>query len=276
MAKTIMALLLSLLTPGLGHVFAGRPSRGAAVYICGVLLFCLFMAGLYTTFFGLCIWILLVLTFYFVNCADSVYQSARPAHGQRRSSFHWIIYPVAVVLHLVFLAAVVLGVGFPVKPYYIPSESMAPILQIGDYFLIDRNAYKHRHPERGDVVVFASPTNKHIDYVKRVVGLPEEVIEIYREKVWINGVRLDEPYFETNVSGWAYFGRNHYGPLVVPEECVYVLGDNRKHSQDSRQYKSISINNIKGKALFIVWGLNSSRIGNSLNQIFASRDPGNE
>ncbi len=274
--KIAMALLLSLLTPGLGQVFAGLPLRGVAIYICGVILFCLFMIAVYTSFFVLCLWILLVLIYYFFNCADSVYQSAKGNQEPRRSNMRWFIYPGAVILHLAFFTAFVLWLGFPINPYHIPSESMEPALQIGDYFLIDRYAYKKRSPERGDVVVFSSPTNISVDYVKRIVGLPGDVVEIYREKVWINGVRPEEPYLETNLSGRGYFGRNHHGPLVVPENSVYVLGDNRNHSHDSRQYKSISIADIKGKALFIVWARDGMRIGNSLNHPVASRGAGYE
>ncbi|HQJ51215.1 MAG TPA: signal peptidase I, partial [Anaerolineae bacterium] len=104
-----------------------------------------------------------------------------------------------------------------------------------------------RTPERGDVVVFKHPLDE-TDYIKRVIGLPGEVIEVRDGHALIDGLPLDEPYV-------TYFGGPSYPPTRIPEDCVFVMGDNRPNSRDSRHIGPVPIDTIRGHALFIYWPL---------------------
>ncbi len=114
------------------------------------------------------------------------------------------------------------------------------------------------------MVVFVSPIRPDIDFVKRIMGLPLEKLQMKRGKVLINGEPMDEPYIVDNAlteSGYWVYGVHNYGPVTVPRGRVFMLGDNRAHSTDSRQYKSVGMASMKGKALYIVWARDRSRIG---------------
>jgi signal peptidase I len=126
---------------------------------------------------------------------------------------------------------------------------MAPTLEPGDRYLLKKNAYTHGPPRRGDVIVFHHPTDKGQILVKRVVGLPGEQLGIVDGRVAVNGERLREDYLRT-----APFVE---GPrwLTVPDGTVYVLGDNRSLSEDSRDFGPVALRLIIGRATRIIWPL---------------------
>jgi signal peptidase I len=255
----IFSLFLSVLMPGLGQFYARQRKTAAAIYASGIVLYGLFWAGLYKHFYGLLLWLTALFVYCVVNIATA-YTIGKKA-GQNHVPYRCLaIYLLAAVVHLVLFLPKLFQLGLPVKTYHIPTSSMAPALQVGDYFMVEQGVDPGTL-QRGDVVVFTSPTHPNIAYVKRIIGLPADVVEISGAKVWINSMRLSEPYLSKNPSSPSYYGRSHYGPLVVPQDGVYVLGDNRSHSADSRQFKSIELKSIIGKALYIVWSADLKRIG---------------
>ena len=159
------------------------------------------------------------------------------------------------------------------QPFYIPSASMEPQLQEGDRVVVFRTAYRLHDPRRGDIVVFPSPAVPAEDeglleglahdvlesvalrdpgdreLIKRVIGLPGELIEGRDGSVWIDGQRLVEPYLPDGVA------TSDFGPLEVPAEHVFVLGDNRANSHDSRfpDIGPIDIGEIVGRATHRIW-----------------------
>lgn len=128
----------------------------------------------------------------------------------------------------------------------VEGSSMLPSLDHNNYVIVNRLAYRLGEIERGDVVVFEFPHNKNEDYIKRVIALPGETIEISNGFVYINGQPIEEPYIKAPLD-------RDYPAVNVPPEMVYVMGDNRNDSSDSRRWGSLSVGDIIGKAIFVYW-----------------------
>ncbi|HIE57542.1 MAG TPA: signal peptidase I, partial [Anaerolineales bacterium] len=123
------------------------------------------------------------------------------------------------------------------------SISMENTLHPGDFVLVNRLAYKLGDIERGDVVIFDPPVASPDPYVKRVIGLPGEMVHIDNNKVYVNDVRLQESYLDSDFHSG--------GTWHVPEDAVFVMGDNRNYSSDSRDWGFLPLDNIIGRALFV-------------------------
>ena len=131
---------------------------------------------------------------------------------------------------------------------------------------------------RGDVVVFVFPPDPTKDFIKRVIGLPGDTIELKKKRVYVNGTLLDEPYVRylsppEESSEHDFDVRVQYGPVTVPEDQYFMMGDNRDNSQDSRYWGFMPRSYVKGKALFVYFSFNdggSSEAGGGLSQIFST------
>lgn len=177
-----------------------------------------------------------------------------------------------ILLVVAFVLALLIKT-FLVQAFYIPSASMENTLEIGDRVLVNKLVYRFHPPRRGDIIVFEEPhpatqpsrspfsafihwlteglgvsTNPEKDFIKRVVGLPGETIEVDEGRVFIDGRRLDEPYLNPlkDLSG--------YGPTKVPADSLFVMGDNRANSNDSRRGLGfIPYDKVVGRAFVIIW-----------------------
>jgi signal peptidase I len=141
---------------------------------------------------------------------------------------------------------------FIVQAFFIPSGSMEPTLRTGDRILVSKFTYRVWEIRRGDIIVFRYPLNPNKDFVKRVVGLPGERIEMKDGFVQINSRPLGEVY-PTALPGGDRACSSNYGPETVPAGAVFVLGDNRCNSEDSRFFGFVPIKNIVGRALAVYW-----------------------
>ncbi len=169
---------------------------------------------------------------------------------------------------------------FVVQAFKIPTGSMENNLLIGDHLLVnkfvlgptasslERALLPTGEIGRGDVVVFKYPEQPDRDFIKRIIGLPGETIELKAKKVYVNGVPLDEPYvhfLEPPSSGadeheiTSFDVRERYGPVTVPPNQYFAMGDNRDNSQDSRYWGFLPRDYVKGKALLIYWSYESER-----------------
>lgn len=135
-----------------------------------------------------------------------------------------------------------------VKSFKIPSSSMEPTLQIGDRIWAKRDL----HPQRGEIIVFRPPDRPEEDYIKRIVGLPGERLEVRRKRVWINGHRLEETV-GVHRDPVVIPGRDEFGPVMVPPDCFFVMGDNRDNSRDSRYFGFVPLANVYGRAYKRFW-----------------------
>lgn len=165
--------------------------------------------------------------------------------SHRQSASRWLAAVKTVGLGL----ALALGFHtFVAELRFIPSESMSPTLAVGDRLIVEKLSYDIHPPRRGDIVVFKAPpelverTLKD-DFIKRVIGVPGDVVAIKQGKVYVNGNELSEPYLAERPS----YG---YGPATVPADQYFVLGDNRNHSYDSHAWGFVPQNNIVGHAVF--------------------------
>ncbi len=152
------------------------------------------------------------------------------------------------IVIIAFILAMILRT-FIIEGRIIPSESMVPTLQVGDRVMVNKFIYYFKKPQRGDIIVFHPPEilNSKDDYIKRVIGLPGETVEMKNNRVYIDGKPLVEPYLAEPVN-------YTYGPVVVPEDSLLVLGDNRNKSFDSHMWNAwLSKDKIKGKAFVIYW-----------------------
>ena len=128
----------------------------------------------------------------------------------------------------------------------VPTTSMESTIMKGDNLIGFRLAYQFSEPERGDVVIFPYPDNTSVTYVKRIIGMPGDTVEVYDGKVYINGVVLDESKYLTVTT------EGEFGPYVVPEDSYFMMGDNRNFSLDSRYWenKFVKKEDIIAKVIF--------------------------
>ncbi len=151
---------------------------------------------------------------------------------------------------VVVMALLVMVYLFIMSPQEIQGASMEPNFHNGEYILTNKVLYKFRDPIRGDVVIFKSPMNKEIDYIKRVIGLPGDTVSLHDNALWVNGEKVEEPYLasDTPILGGSYLAEGQ--SIVVPPGTYFVCGDNRAHSSDSREFGPIAKEDFIGVAIF--------------------------
>lgn len=175
-----------------------------------------------------------------------------------------VIVEYIEALAVAFILAMVIRTFF-VQAFKIPSGSMLETLQIGDHLLVNKFSYGVKvpftntymwdgsDPERGDIIVFEYPNNPSIDYIKRVVGVPGDVIEVHNKQLYRNGEKVTEDYIRHSQPDVVALVRDEFGPVTVPEGKYFTMGDNRDDSQDSRFWGFVDKSAIHGKAFIIYW-----------------------
>ncbi|MCW2949779.1 MAG: signal peptidase Serine peptidase [Thermoleophilia bacterium] len=230
------------------------------------------------------------------NRYDDLDDEVVPAEtGDGRGSLLEVIVTIGAALLLAFVVQ-----QFLVKPFKIPSGSMENTLKCGDRVLVDRLSYRFHKPHRTDVVVFNPPAGVGSDgkpdpsivagddgmarrdsdgtrtvvradtnYIKRVIGLPGDRVQVKLHKAYINGRKLDEPYLHPlrPGNGVVIGGLANWGPATVPKDTYLMLGDHRDNSADGRVFGFLPRNFIVGKAFMVYWPLN--RFGK-----LPAKDPG--
>jgi len=182
---------------------------------------------------------------------------------------------------------------FIIQAFKIPTGSMEPTLLVGDHLLVSKFSYSihipneipftsiqlfsdyhffSSVPERGNIVVFKFPEDPSKDFIKRVIGLPGETLQVIQQRVYINDKLLKEPYAHHSQPSSPNSGnRDNMAPLRIPEGHIFVMGDNRENSHDSRMWGVLDLKNLRGKAQWIYWswdskdtGLRTDRLGTSV------------
>ncbi len=183
------------------------------------------------------------------------------------------------------LVAIVLALfirTFIVQAFKIPSGSMKETLQIGDHILVnkfifgvklpyvDKTIIPIKDPKRGDIIVFKFPEDPSKDFIKRVIAIGGDTVLIRNKKVYVNGKPADykqAQFTEPNVIPQEIQPRDNFGPVTVPDESLFVMGDNRDQSYDSRFWGVVDLDAVKGKAFIIYWSWDKGNFGVRWNRI---------
>jgi len=201
---------------------------------------------------------------------------------QKKSNLRETIEAIVVA----FAIALVIRT-FVIQAFKIPSGSMIPTLQIGDHILVNKfllgtpvdvpftNIHLFRmpglrKPQRGDIIVFKYPEDPTRDFIKRVIGIEGDVIESKDKTLSVNGRKLVESYtqhVDSFIKPYGMDRRDNFGPVTVPKESVFVMGDNRDQSYDSRFWGFVDLPRIKGKAIIIYWSWDSDNTWVRFNRI---------
>ena len=193
--------------------------------------------------------------------------------------------PVRENIEAVFLA-IILALfirTFIVQAFKIPSGSMKETLQIGDHILVNKAIYGVKvpflkntivpfaAPKRDDIVVFKFPEDPNKDFIKRTVGIAGDVVAIRNKKVYVNDKLVTRDYVvhkDNRIIPSSFQPRDNFGPVTVPKNTLFVMGDNRDHSYDSRFWGFVDLKDVKGKAFMIYWSWNKENFGVRWSRLF--------
>lgn len=273
------AVLLSLAATGLGQIYCGNFKKGVILFCLGFVFIPITLSfylpidpcTLYPAV--ICSLIFSALVFLYA-AADAWWLSKKTSGEYTLKKFNkWYIYLIMIAISLAYP---LLYANFVksniVHAYKIPSSSMIPAILPGDYLFANISIYTRMAPERGDIVVFINPNQRHITFIKRIIGLPGDSIEIKNNIVIINnsplsytpafpenGTRTDRTTLLEHNLGKAYkIGLTHdseassdFPKIIIPNGHCFVLGDNRDTSKDSRHFGPVPLRDIIGRAEFI-------------------------
>lgn len=179
---------------------------------------------------------------------DATTDTDPPDDGERPISFiRWLAELLGMVALAFVLAAAIRT--FVVQPYVIPSGSMIPTIELQDRVIANKFIYRFTEPQRGDIVVLDDPTGSVDTLIKRVIAVGGETVDLVGGEVVVDGVVLDEPY----THGLPSEPMIQEMPYTVPEGHVWLMGDNRTNSADSRVFGSVPLSEIKGRAIIRFW-----------------------
>jgi signal peptidase I len=153
---------------------------------------------------------------------------------------------------------------FRFKAYRFPAKSMVPTLLPGERILVDRQYYEDHKPARGEIIVFDSLKDPKKTWLKRIIAIEKDVVKGEKRKVYLNGKVLKEPYVQ-HTSNESIEVMDNFGPITVPEGTLFVMGDNRDESLDSRHFGVVPVEKVKGKVGYIYWSKELGRIGTEVH-----------
>ena len=267
--KPWLAGLLTFLAVGMGHFYTGEPKRGIILFLVGQVLFIATMSCLLLPVLSLNIFVVLAIgLLYTIYCLVDAVGIAKKSESdcQLRAYNKWYYYLAFwVCTAVVFQPLLDLFIKRNiVQAYKIPSASMMPTLFVGDLVLADKFIYGRKDPVRGDIIIFAYPLDIRQDFIKRVVAVGGDTIEIINKRVFLNGKELAEDYVmfqHSNILPGNISPRDNFGPVPVPEGTVFVLGDNRDNAHDSRYWGFVRKEEIKAKTMSIYWSWDKDNFG---------------
>jgi signal peptidase I len=265
------------IAPGLGQVYNGQATKA--------LLFWGLSWGVVLAAFAILLEVpmapwnvaipaLMACLWYLYDILDAVLTARWQGNAYHLKVYNkWYVYLLLIVIVAVIAEVSVSTIrARVVQAFKMPAGSMEDTLLIGDHFLVKQFAYRQESPARGDIVVFPFPRGPSQLFIQRVVGLPGERVEVRNHRVYLNGEPLSEPYLKLDERVVLHPTRySNWGPEVVPPGGLFVLGDNRDNSADSRDWGFLDSETVKGQAFLIYWssddreGIRWKRIGRLLH-----------
>lgn len=248
-------VLTSLFGPGLGQIITGRVQFGMILILANYMIPLFFLHGGYVwSLFGIASFTMLQVGLYLFSVCEAIIYGLRNEECQR-PSFKTLI-PFIIIVR--FTVRLIIWTA-PFTTFVVPSRSMVPTLLVGDRFSSNRHYYRTHQPKRNEIVIIRVPGWKN-KLIKRVVALGGDVIELRQDSLFINGIHQRESvpiYKQPGVY-------KNIPPTRVPYGHVYVLGDNRNNSNDSRYYGAVPVSLLAGKPVLIFFSHNIDRIGTKI------------
>jgi len=162
------------------------------------------------------------------------------------------LYDIAKSIIIVLVISFLIR-SFLFQPFVVEGHSMDPNFFDKEYLLVNKLSYRISQPKRGDVIVFKAPSNPQVDYIKRIIGLPGETVKIANNTIYVNNKPVNEPYIPSDISTLVKNEPNMTLAVELKNDQYFVLGDNRQHSSDSREWGILPEENIIGKAWVSVY-----------------------
>jgi signal peptidase I len=271
--KPWIAGLLSLIQPGLGQVYNGQIAKALIVYLLPILA----IPGLMLCLKGELVRIILIsyavlgLAYYIIVTVDAVRTAKSFINSYDLKKYNKLIVYIGIYVSAAIFSTSLSSVikSKFIHAYKLPSGTMEPTLLIGDHILIDRTP-SAREPHRGDVIVFEFPEDPKKDFIKRVVAVGGDTVEIRNKELFVNGNAAAEPYVvhkEPDMVPASVNPRDNFGPKLVPASSYFVLGDNRDRSYDSRFWGSVPNTKVKGTVKSIYWSWDREKFAVRWNRI---------
>ena len=259
--KAWIAGLLNFLAVGLGHFYAGGFKKALFLFfiiqgtlIAIILILILKTPNAFVLFIALTAGFL-----FFIYCVvDAVKLSkvnkqyiVKPYNRWYYYLLYWVI--ASFIIQPLVSTTIKRNI---VQAFKIPSGSMLPTIQIGDFIITKTKIFIKNNLTYGDIVVFPWPKNPSKDFIFRIIALGGDEIEIKNKKVYLNGNYIEEPYIinrDSKILDSKDFARDNFGLMKIPNDCIFVMGDNRDESNDSRFWGCVKKSSVKGRAYFIYW-----------------------
>ena len=264
-----LAPFLTLLVPGLGQLYNGDLKKAVLFYLAQFVVFIPpFIIGLQYSPDGLFAILGMVAVFYLIAMGEATWRSLVIKKITLKPYNKWYVYC------LIILSANLVAGSFNstfkqsligIKPFYLPSGSNEPTLMTGDHVMVD---LRKKTPVKGTFMVFTFPGNPKKDYLKRVIATEGDLLEIKNKRVFVNHKKLNEPYVvhqDSKILPKNASTRDNLGPVRIPAGKVFVMGDNRDRSYDSRFFGPVDQPALIGTVLYIYWAKDKGRIGVQFN-----------
>ena len=264
-----VAALLTVLTPGLGHIYIGQARRGVTLFFLVIIadtLLVFALMGVLARFWMFAISLGLLLGLWLYIIIDASTRAYRMSEHPRRSYNTWQVYAAAFLLAWVITAvpfsyATLAKSSGQLGYFRATAASMAPTLETGEYFLADATFYRGRQPSRGEVAVYVHPKQPDLHYIKRIIAVEGDRVAIKGGRAVVNGVAIEEPYVNVGAPDAAFANMVE---IRVPPAHVFVLGDNRANSVDSRDsvaHGPVPVTKLIGRVTDIAFSHALNRMG---------------
>ena len=265
--------MLSLLEPGLGQIYNGQAGKGIFILVLPLFLMPLLPICINSNkfLFALVIFVCLTTIYYIFSIADAVRTALKFKFVYNLKRYNKIIVYLGIIAIVFTANTVISGIlkNNYMQAYKIPSKSNKPTLLPGDQILADRRD-SAKEPKRGAFIVFEFPEDPEKDFVKRIVAIAGDTVEISDKVLQINNQVANEPYVihsTQEIYPEKINPRDNFGPVIVPEGTCFVLGDNRDQSYDSRFWRFVKNSKIKGTVKTIYWSWDKKNMKIRWNRI---------